>query len=58
MADEVVTLIHHIELNIFKEFAHIANRHHINYLQWVAQCSVPFVTKALFHGMMTWMSGW
>lgn len=31
MADEVVTLIHHIELNIFKEFAHIANRHHINY---------------------------
>ena len=32
MADDVVSLIHHVELNIFKQFAAITEKYHINYI--------------------------
>ncbi|KRK89986.1 LicD family protein [Lentilactobacillus sunkii] len=32
MADDVVSLIHHVELNIFKQFATITKKYHINYI--------------------------
>ncbi|MGF2384129.1 LicD family protein [Lentilactobacillus otakiensis] len=32
MADEAVSLIHHVELNIFKQFAAITHKHHIHYI--------------------------
>lgn len=32
MADDVVSLIHHVELNIFKQFAAITQKYHIGYI--------------------------
>lgn len=32
MADEAVSLIHHVELNIFKQFVTITQKHHIHYV--------------------------